>query len=407
MGRTTKRDGFGMRMSAPKENTAMIRSENVGKLIRTLLQIGVLGFVSAVLAGCADNPPPVAGTDLLPKERLGRLLFHDKNLSTPAGQSCADCHAAEAGFGNPNSSLPVSQGVIKDRFGNRNDLPAAYAGFSPPFHFDEAEQHYVGGQFWDGRASSLEEQAKGPFLNPLEMANPDEQAVVDSIRKSEYAGLFQEVFGAGALDDTAKAYDLAVQAIAAFERSHELNRFDSKYDLFLAGETSLTDQEKRGLQLFEDEKKGNCAACHPSKPGPYSDHALFTDFTYDNLGLPKNPENPFYYLPPSLNPEGLLFVDAGLGGIVKKPELIGLFKVPSLRNITLTAPYMHNGIFKNLRQVMVFYNSRDIGPWPAPEVAVNVNREELGDLGLSEEEMADIIAFLHTLTDGYAAVGKK
>ena len=385
----------------------MLRSGNALKLVQTVLHIGILGLVSAALAGCAGNPPPVAGIDLSPKERLGRLLFHDKNLSTPPGQSCADCHAAEAGFGNPNSSLPVSQGVIKDRFGNRNDLPAAYAGFSPPFHYDEEEQHYVGGQFWDGRASSLEEQAKGPFLNPLEMANPDAHTVVASIRKSEYAGLFREVFGADALDDSAKAYDLAAQAIAAFERSHELNRFDSKYDRFLAGKASLTEQEKRGLQLFEDEKKGNCAACHPTKPGPYSDRPLFTDYTYDNLGVPKNAENPFYYLPPSLNPAGPLYVDAGLGGVVTNPELTGLFKVPSLRNIAITAPYMHNGIFKNLHQVMAFYNSRDIGPWAAPEVTVNVNRDELGNLVLSEEEMADIIAFLHTLTDGYAAAEKK
>ena len=297
--------------------------------------------------------------------------------------------------------------MIRNRFGNRNDLPAAYAGFSSPFHFDEKEQHHVGGQFWDGRASSLEEQAKGPFLNPLEMANPDEQTVVDSIRKSEYAGLFRDVFGADALDDTAKAYDLAAQAIAAFERSPEMNRFDSKYDLFLAGKASLSEQEKRGLQLFEDAKKGNCAACHPSKPGPYSEHPLFTDYTYDNLAVPKNPENPYYYLPASLNPDGTRFVDGGLGGVIAKPELVGLFKVPSLRNIAITAPYMHNGIFKTLHQVLAFYNSRDIVPWGAPEVAVNVNREELGNLGLSEEEMADIIAFLHTLTDGYGAAEKK
>ena len=173
---------------------------------------------------------------------------------------------------------------------------------------------YVGGQFWDGRAATLEEQAKGPFLNPPEMANPDPDTVVASIRKAGYADLFREIYCAESLDDAAKAYDLAAEAIAAYERSPELNRFDSKYDLYLAGRIYLTDQERRGLQLFEDEKKGNCAACHLSRPGQYSDQPLFTDYTYDNLGVPKNPENPFYYLPANLNPEGSTFVDSGLGG---------------------------------------------------------------------------------------------
>jgi len=153
--------------------------------------------------------------------------------------------------------------------------------------------------------------------------------------------------------------------------------------------------------LFEDENKGLCAECHPSGPGPNQEPPLFTDFTYDNLGVPKNPENPYYYLPKSLNPDGEQFVDLGLGSIVEKLEENGKFRVPTLRNVAVTAPYMHNGVFKTLRQVVVFYNTRDVGPWPAPEVPQNVNREELGDLGLAEQEVDAIVAFLRTLTDGY------
>jgi cytochrome c peroxidase len=332
---------------------------------------------------------------------LGKLLFFDKNLSTPAGQACVDCHSPESGFADSNISLPVSQGVHKDRYGNRNDLPAAYAGFSPDFHYDEEEGLYVGGQFWDGRASTLKEQAKGPFLNPLEMANADEEAVVQKIRVADYSALFKRVFGPDALQDVEKAYDFAAEAIAAYEMTREVNKFNSKYDLYLAGDVDLTEQEQRGLQLFEDEEKGNCAACHPSEAGPYSDHPLFTDFTYDNLGVPRNPENPFYYLPEPFNPEGADFVDLGLGGVVNKREEWGKFKVPSLRNVAITGPYMHNGVFKTLRQVLVFYNTRDTGPWPAPEVPTNVNREELGDLGLSERDVDDVVAFLRTLTDDY------
>ncbi|MHC4557803.1 MAG: cytochrome-c peroxidase [Planctomycetota bacterium] len=338
---------------------------------------------------------------LTQKQALGKKLFFDTNLSTPVGQACADCHSPESGFGNPNAEYPVSQGVHKDRFGNRNDLPAAYAAFSPEFHYDANEGLYVGGQFWDGRAADLIEQAKGPFLNALEMANPDEKTVVEKVRKSEYADLFREVFGAAAFKDPSQTYDMIAEAIAAYEKSRELNQFNSKYDLYLAGKVALTEQELRGLKLFEDEQKGNCAECHPSKPGDDGTPPLFTDFTYDNLGAPKNPENPFYYLPKELNPDGVYFIDLGLGGELNKPSENGKFKVPSLRNVAKTAPYLHNGIFKNLRQVVVFYNTRDVGPWPPPEVRANVNRDELGDLGLTEQEIDDIVAFMLTLTDGY------
>lgn len=338
---------------------------------------------------------------LTPKQQLGKKLFHDRNLSTPPGQACVDCHLPESGFANPNSDLPVSQGVIKDRFGNRNDLIAAYAGFSPEFHYNAEDDMYVGGMFWDGRASNLEEQAKGPFLNPLEMANPDEEAVIEKIRNSDYVDLFKEVFGDDTLQNTEKAYNMVAEAIAEYERSGELNKFNSKYDYYLEGKVALTEQEMRGLALFEDENKGNCSACHPSELRFDGSHPLFTDYTYDNLGVPKNAENPFYYLPEDLNPDGVNFVDLGLGGIINDPELNGKFKVPTLRNAEKTSPYLHNGIFKTLREVVVFYNTRDVGPWPPPEVPENVNREELGNLGLTEQEADDIVAFLKTLTDDY------
>jgi len=338
---------------------------------------------------------------LTPKQELGKKLFFDRNLSTPPGQACSDCHSPESGFANPNANLPVSQGVHKDRFGSRNDLPAAYASYSPKFHYDKTEKMYVGGQFWDGRSADLIDQAKLPFLNHLEMANPDKKTVVEKVSSSGYADLFQEVFGKAAFKATSKAYNKVAKAIAAYERSHELNQFSSKYDLYLAGKVKLTKQERRGLRLFEDENKGNCAACHPSKPNTDNTPPLFTDFTYDNLGVPRNPENPFYYLPPEFNPDGVGFVDLGLGGVLNKNSENGKFKVPSLRNIAKTSPYLHNGIYKTLRQVVVFYNTRDVGPWPPPEYPVNVNLDELGNLGLTEQEIDDIVVFLHTLTDGY------
>ena len=368
--------------------------------MRTLLWVALIS-VSAFLTVVAyrGSEGPAAG--LTQRQELGKALFFDKNLSTPAGQSCADCHDPARGFSNPLGDLPVSRGVHRDRFGNRNDLPAAYSGFAPPLHYDAKAETWVGGNFWDGRANNLVEQAKGPFLNQLEMANPDEAAVVASIRKASYAPLFRKVFGEKSLDDVGKAYQFAAEAIADYEMSPEVNRFDSKYDFYLRGKARLTAQELRGLALFEDEKKGNCAACHPSRPGPDGKPPLLTDFTYDNLGVPKNPENPFYTLPKAFNPDGYAYVDLGLAGTVKKSAAEGLFRVPTLRNASLTAPYLHNGVFKTLRQVVSFYNSRDVAPWPAPEVGRNVNREELGNLGLTEREIDDLTAFLLTLNDGH------
>ena len=157
------------------------------------------------------------------------------------------------------------------------------------------------------------------------------------------------------------------------------------------------------MALSISELKGNCEACHPNTVLPDGSPPLFTDFSYDNLGAPKNPENPYYTLPTDLNPEGYDYVDLGVGVTVSDPGENGKFRVPTLRNVTITQPYLHNGVFKTLFQVISFYNSRDVAPWPEPEVAENVNSDELGDLGLTNQEMEDIVAFLTTLTDGWVA----
>jgi cytochrome c peroxidase len=377
----------------------------------SLFVIGALGATASLaLAGDASE----AAAE---KAALGRLLFFDATLSEPAGQSCASCHDPGAAFTDPDRAQPTSKGVQRNRFGNRNAPSAMYMAFSPAFHFDKAEGHYVGGQFWDGRAATLEEQAKGPFLNPVEMANRGRRAVVEKVRRAAYAPEFAAAFGKGALDDIDRAYDRIAAAIAAYERTTELAPFTTRHDAWLQGKAKLTAQELRGLRLFNDERKGNCAACHPSQRRPDGGLPLFTDFTYDNLGVPRNPENPFYDLPKGYNPQGKRFLDRGLGATVRRRAEDGKFKVPTLRNIALTAPYMHNGYFKTLRGVVAFYNDRDVRPackrdateaealrlgcWPKPEVARNVNQEEMGRLGLTDDEIDDIVAFMLTLTDGY------
>ncbi len=363
----------------------------------------------------------VGGAVASPLEDLGRQLFFDTQLSNPPGQSCSSCHDPGAAFSDPRREKPTSPGVLPGRFGNRNSPTAMYAAFSPPFYFDAEAGGYIGGLFLDGRAATLEAQAQQPFLNPLEMANPNPASVVEKVRKASYAPLFEDVFGAGIFADTQKAYASIAAALAAFERTPTFAPFSSKYDAYLAGKAKLSPAEERGLALFEDPGKGNCAACHPSRPAADGTPPLFTDFTYDNIGVPRNPNSPFYALPASLNPAGWLFADKGLGQAIGNAKGDGKFKVPTLRNLQLTAPYMHNGYFASLEAVVEFYTTRDtkrlcptpfitdslalqINCWPEPEVLKNVNRKELGKLQLSANESKDLVAFLGTLTDGYGGI---
>ncbi len=375
-------------------------------LVTTLIAASLLGACN----GSRSSPPEGESTPQTPvtvddaftaKERLGKLLFFDTNLSTPPGQACSSCHDPSVAFADPDKELPVSRGARPGRYGNRNDLPASYAAFVPPRHRDPEEGIWVGGLFWDGRVDSLAEQAQGPPLNPLEMANPDTATIAETLRTLDYAELFTEVYGPDALADPDTAFANMAEAIEAYEKTPEVSPFSSKYDFWLRGEAELTEQERRGLEIFEAEDKGNCLACHPSRPAEDGSPPLFTDFTYDNLGVPRNPENPFYLLPAELNPDGFMFVDLGLGVTVDDPAENGKFRVPTLRNVEVTAPYMHNGVFKTLFQVVVFYNTRDVAGWPEPEVAANVNEEELGDLGLTNQELEDLVAFLKILTDGW------
>ncbi len=380
-------------------------------------------FAIVLVFACASN---LRAPDLTPVEELGKFLFFDTNLSSPPGQSCAACHAPEVGFTGPDSDINLSTvvypGAVHTRFGNRKPPTAAYGGDSPVLYYDSVEEVWVGGMFWDGRATGwtlgdpLAEQAQGPFLNPLEQNNPNARIVCVKVRDSEYAGLFEEVWGPGSLnwtDDVAGTYERIARSISAYESSSEVNPFTSKFDYYLAGQAELTEQEATGLMLFEG--RAMCSACHISEPGPGSEPPLFTDFTYDNLGIPKNPDNPFYSMPRRWNPSGENWIDYGLGGFLRnagydpavyEPEL-GKHKVPTLRNVDLrpdelfVKAYGHNGYFKSLEDIVHFYNTRDVETWPDPEVPMNVNSDELGDLGLSAEEEAAIVAFMKTLTDGY------
>ncbi len=363
----------------------------------------VIVCVSVLFGVCFSN----VQAELSSQQLLGKFLYFDENLSEPAGQSCASCHLPDAGFADPDTHLPVSEGVIPGRFGGRNSPSAAYAVFFPEFSY--INNVAVGGQFWDGRAANLTEQAKGPFLNPVEMNNPNKATVIADIQASSYVGLFEDV--CGPIVDVDAAYDCTAEAIAAYEGTDELNKFTSKFDLVMAGQARFTRQERRGRMLFNG--RGLCSQCHLSGGmmmggggmggmggmGGSSGPVLFTDFRYHNLGLPKNTEYPLDQQPPGT-------IDLGLGAILGVTAENGKFKTPHLRNIAQTPPYMHNGLLKTLKEVVHFYNTRDIpGLWNPPEVAENVETQLLGNLGLTSSEEDAIVAFMLTFTDGYTPSG--
>lgn len=332
---------------------------------------------------------PIDFLKLLKKE-VGEAAFKDTNLSEPRGQACASCHVPKFGFkGNGDPNAAVIGGAVAGRGGNRKPPSAAYAFGSPAPGYQniDGEQTYVGGQFWDGRAASLRDQARAPFLNPVEMNNPSQAAVIQKVCAAPYGIAFRLAYGfqmcAGS-SNVAAAFDALTDAISIYEQSKEVNPFSSRYDRFIAGKGQLSKEELKGLSLFEG--KAGCAGCHPSgKDSP------FTDFTYDNLGIPKNTRNEFTRNAP---------VDLGLGARIG-PREDGRFKVSTLRNVEISPPYGHNGFFRTLKEIVHFYNTRDVPSqnWPAPEVPANVNRDELGNLGLTDAEENALVAFLKTLTD--------
>lgn len=392
---------------------------------------------------------PVTASALTLEQNLGKKLFTDINLSVQRNQSCESCHSLArikvpteskgqrfdlrmqpaAGFvdlANIQNGTSVANGSVARKFGSLNPPTIGYAGFSPEFHWDG--ELFIGGQFWNGRAKDLIEQAKGPFLNPVEMAMPTEWSVIERLKeKGSYRALFRRVYGinlkrinqeqSGKVE---QAFEAMATAIAAFEKSSTFNRFDSKFDYEAAGITAYNESEQRGADLFDGDAQ--CGLCHTTEGiNGEGSPALLTDFSYDNLGVPFNPQIPG-------NPKadnGLLGnpnLMAARGEDTPVADVEGRQKVMSLRNIELTAPYMHNGVFKTLEEVVHFYNTRDVlaacvDPsdvtndgfgttcWPQGEFYATRNVEELGNLELSEQDEADLVAYLKTFTDNYPLWG--
>ena len=383
-----------------------------------------------IISGCGssgggDTTTPPADdstaltTEQVAEQALGRKLFFDADLSSEGNQSCADCHAPVSGFADPDVSnlAPVSEGSVTAAFGNRNAPTSAYAKFIPDFTkvttttVGGTASHYRGGQFLDGRAIDLIEQAKGPFLNPVEMNNTDAAEVVSKVELASYSDEFIAVYGATAFDDVETAYTNIATAIAAFEQSTEMSPFSSKFDAVrTTGDiTIFSESERRGMQLFMDPVRAKCANCHViTRPpvGATDENSIFSDFNYFNIGVPVNPANPS------------TDIDIGLAGNVNIDAADitteeGKFRTPTLRNIAETAPYMHNGVYQTLEDVIRHYDITvatylddpgfvsQISPQSVPEVTTNIAEELKVSLGLTPQEYIDLESFMRTLSDGY------
>ena len=408
----------------------------------TRIAASVALLLAPLSCALAENALAQDEKNLSPVELLGKRVFEDKSLSEPAGVACASCHdAAKAFQGNNGSTIAaVARGAPAGAFGTRKTPSIAYASFSPAFGFvdkkDEEtgkiEKIPLGGQFRDGRAADLAQQMEGPLLNPAEMNNSSRKAVIEKIQNGAYADLARDLFGKDVFADPDSAFGKISQAVAAFESSERFHPFASKFDDFLRGREKLTPLEAKGFALFMNTKKGNCVACHVGEKKSHEPRDwLFTDFSYDALGAPRNTAIPANADAQTID-LGLCrdktHVGAAAHVLAAAPRgfdvdsLCGAFKAPSLRNVAITGPYMHNGVFTTLREAVAFYATRDTDPahWYPKDGAnavlkfddlpkkyhANVNVKEVPydrkpgrKPRLDDAEIDAIVAFLETLTD--------
>jgi cytochrome c peroxidase len=374
--------------------------------------VALISAFSAIAPGAAADS---SSQDA--KLEAGRLLFFDRQLSEPPGTACASCHdPARAFSGDNGSGSAVPRGSRPGMLGTRNAPTVMYLATSPGPGFSQKDGKAVpsGGFFWDGRAATLADQALGPLFTPHEMNNEDAAALVAKVAASNVAPLLRKAFGAEVFADPGRALQAITASLAAFEQSPALAPFSSKFDAVLRGQARFSPAEERGQSLFTIAQKGNCAACHTMNPDSRDPKdSLFTDFGFHALGVPRNPDiarDADFDL-------GYCAVQAG--GAEGNARWCGWFKTPTLRNIALTAPYMHNGRFATLREAVAFYSTRDTDPdrwYPGGEKFNDLPASLRGNVdldtrpyhrrpgqrpALNDEEIDDIVAFLRTLTDGY------
>ena len=352
---------------------------------------------------------------------LGRALFFDPTLSASGTTSCASCHDPRFAFGPPNALSVQLAGRDGRTPGARAAPSLRYLQTLPPFseHFfdndgdDSVDAGPTGGHMWDGRAGAAHEQARLPLLSAAEMANASPAEVVARLRRGPHAATLRALLGDGVFDDGERAFDAALLALEVFQQSpREFYPYTSRYDEVLRGRATLTPQEARGLALFNDPAKGNCASCHRSELTADGAFPLFTDFGHIALGVPRNRA--------LAADDDVNAFDLGLCGPLRTDlrehaDYCGRFRTPTLRNVVLRQSFFHNGVFHSLEDVLRFYARRDTHPaefypratyddLPA-QYHANVDTDPPfggqpgGAPALDDDEIADVIAFLRTLTD--------
>jgi cytochrome c peroxidase len=385
----------------------------------------VLQMTPAISATAADSDTPATAA------ALGKRLFFDPSLSRSGRTSCASCHDPARAYGPPNGLAAQFAGPEMNSQGARavpslryvlNRTPIWHKTFiaNPTERLLEGDESPVGGLGWDGRFDTLRAQAEFPLLAANEMANESPEEVAAKIQRAPYADDFKKLFGAAVFGDPRQAYAKALFALERFELEDSSFRpFTSKYDDYLDGKVKLTEQELRGLKLFDDPKRGNCASCHLDRKGMDGSHPLFTSYQFEALGVPRNPEI-------AANADADYF-DKGLCGPLRgdqteQQQYCGMFKTPTLRNVAIRAVFFHNGRFHDLKESLRFYVQRDTNPrrWyplsasgavdkfddlPLP-LRANIDvidepltRKEGSAPAWNEAEIDDVLSFLETLTD--------
>jgi cytochrome c peroxidase len=386
--------------------------------------VGLCGIDAAAAA-----KPPSRGTSAI--AALGKKIFFDASLSRSGRMSCSTCHSPAHAYGPPNGLAVQLGGPGMDRQGARavptlryvlNRTPVWSKTFiaNPAERILEGDESPVGGFGWDGRFNTLHEQAAFPLLAMNEMANADSQEIAAKLQRASYSEDFRTVFGAQIFEDSRRAYAEALRAIERFElEDPSFHPYTSKYDDYLDGKAQLSEQERRGLVLFDDPKSGNCASCHLDRKGVDGSHPLFTNYQFETLGVPRNPEILMNAVPG--------YFDQGLCGPLREDQAeqskyCGMFKTPTLRNVATRKVFFHNGRFHTLKDALRFYVQRDTDPrlwYPAASPGTvnkfddlpvlsrgNVDvidepltRSEGATPAWSDAEIDDVIAFLQTLSD--------
>ncbi len=399
----------------------------MGRFTRLAARVSVAATMVFAATGSSHLQAATPVEALSLPAQVGAQIFVDKSLSASGQLACATCHDPAHAYGPPNGLAVQLGGPGMSLPGTRAVPSLRYKDFTPPYadlapNPDGISAPGPGGGFtWDGRADTLAAQAQIPLLAPNEMANASPADVVSKLQSAAYADLFRAAFGSDVFSDGARAFQSALDALQAYQlEDSDFHPYTSKFDLYADNKLggTLTASEERGREIFDDPNRGNCFACHYAGAAANGSSQLFTDFSFEAISVPRNPE-----IPANADPN---YFDLGICSRADHPlpdsaQFCGMFKTPTLRNVATRKVFFHNGVFKSLHEVLEFYDTRDTQPelwYPTSGGVVQkfddlpaqyqANLDPQGPLDgrpagseppMSEQDLVDLEAFLDTLTD--------